>query len=398
VFTTIERHAGAFPYATRYNNIDYEAPEETKVVADDVVVWCSNDYLGMGQHEVVTNTMVSTIQKMGAGSGGTRNIAGTTVEHVLLEKEIADLHHKESALVFGSCYIANVNTIVAIGKIMPNCVIFSDAKNHASLIEGIRNSGLKKHIFRHNDAEHLESLLKEADPNVPKLLIFESVYSMDGTIAPIKTFCDLAEKYNALTFIDEVHAVGLYGKRGGGVAEEINELARCDIVAGTLGKAFGVFGGYVAAKSHIIDAVRCLSPGFIFTTSIPPAISAGARASIKYLKNSETERATHKVQTKLLKKKLEEASLPYMDTPSHIIPLMVGNATLAKNISNRLLEQHNIYVQPINYPTVPVGTERFRLTCSPAHSEKEISHLVVSLKECWEHFGLTNQRTVLVGH
>jgi len=346
--------------------------------------------------------MIETIKRMGAGSGGTRNIAGTTVEHVLLEKEIADLHNKDASLVFGSCYIANVNTIVAIGKIFPNCIIFSDAKNHASLIEGIRNSRLEKHVFRHNDAAHLESLLKAADPNVPKLIIFESVYSMDGTIAPIKTFCDLAEKYNALTFIDEVHAVGLYGGRGGGVAEEINQLDRCDIVSGTLGKAFGVFGGYIASKSYIIDAIRSLSPGFIFTTSIPPAISAGARASIAYLKQSQVEREVHKEQTKLLKTKLKDASLPFMDTPSHIIPLMVGDATLAKKISNRLLDKHNIYVQPINYPTVPVGTERFRLTCSPVHTTKEITHLVASLGECWDHFGLAKgalrQPAMVAGH
>jgi len=274
---------------------------------------------------------------------------------------------------------------------MPSCVIFSDAKNHASLIEGIRNSKLEKKIFRHNDAAHLESLLKEADPDVPKLIIFESVYSMDGTIAPISVFCDLAEKYNALTFIDEVHAVGLYGERGAGVAEEINEMSRCDIISGTLGKAFGVFGGYIAAKSYVVDAVRSLSPGFIFTTSIPPAISAGARASIAHLKKSQIERAKHKEQTTILKTKLKEANLPFLATPSHIIPLMVGDASLAKQISNRLLENHSIYVQPINYPTVPKGSERFRLTCSPTHSVKEIDHLVSSLGECWQHFGLANK-------
>jgi len=267
-------------------------------------------------------------------------------------------------------------------------VILSDAKNHASLIEGIRNSKLEKQIFRHNDVKHLEELLKEIDPKVPKLVIFESVYSMDGTIAPIGAICDVAKKYNAITFIDEVHAVGLYGVRGAGVAEEMNVMHRCDIISGTLGKAFGVYGGYIASKNYIIDAVRSLSAGFIFTTSLPPGVIAGARASVSYLKKSQMERAKHKVQTQNLKKSLEKANLPVMDTPSHIIPLMICNANLAKQISNRLLEKHNIYLQPINYPTVPKGSERFRLTCSPTHSEREISHLVSSLVECWIHFNM----------
>ncbi|KAN0028597.1 hypothetical protein ACTFIV_010443 [Dictyostelium citrinum] len=357
-------------------------------IQSSVAVWCSNDYLGMGQHPVVINEMTSCIKKMGAGSGGTRNISGTTSEHVKLEMELADLHGKENALVFGSCYIANVNAVTSIAAAMPNCMIFSDAKNHASLIEGIRNSKLDKKVFRHNDIKHLEDLLAAADPSRPKLIIFESVYSMDGTIAPIKEICDLADKYNALTFIDEVHAVGLYGERGAGVCERDNLMDRVDIISGTLGKAFGVFGGYIAANKEIVDTIRCLSPGFIFTTSIPPSIAAGARASVAYLKGSALERTQHQERTNKLKQMLKDASLPVLDTDSHIVPLMVGDSVLCKKMSDYLLSNHSIYVQPINYPTVAKGTERFRLTPSPVHNDEAMKKLVEGMKDCWTRFGL----------
>ncbi|EAL67039.1 5-aminolevulinate synthase [Dictyostelium discoideum AX4] len=357
-------------------------------IQSSVAVWCSNDYLGMGQHPIVINEMTSCIKKMGAGSGGTRNISGTTSEHVKLEMELADLHGKENALVFGSCYIANVNAVTSIAAAMPNCMIFSDAKNHASLIEGIRNSKLDKKVFRHNDIKHLEDLLAAADPSRPKLIIFESVYSMDGTIAPIKEICDLADKYNALTFIDEVHAVGLYGERGAGVCERDNLMDRVDIISGTLGKAFGVFGGYIAANKEIVDTIRCLSPGFIFTTSIPPSIAAGARASVAYLKGSVLERTQHQERTNKLKQMLKDASLPVLDTDSHIVPLMVGDSVLCKKMSDYLLSNHSIYVQPINYPTVAKGTERFRLTPSPVHNDESMKKLVEGMKDCWIRFGL----------
>ncbi|KAK5584133.1 hypothetical protein RB653_005740 [Dictyostelium firmibasis] len=357
-------------------------------IQSSVAVWCSNDYLGMGQHPVVINEMTNCIKKMGAGSGGTRNISGTTSEHVKLEMELADLHGKENALVFGSCYIANVNAVTSIAAAMPNCMIFSDAKNHASLIEGIRNSKLDKKVFRHNDIKHLEDLLAAADPSRPKLIIFESVYSMDGTIAPIKEICDLADRYNALTFIDEVHAVGLYGERGAGVCERDNLMDRVDIISGTLGKAFGVFGGYIAANKEIVDTIRCLSPGFIFTTSIPPSIAAGARASVAYLKNSVLERTQHQERTNKLKQLLKDASLPVLDTDSHIVPLMVGDSVLCKKMSDYLLSNHSIYVQPINYPTVAKGTERFRLTPSPVHNDEAMKKLVEGIKDCWTRFGL----------
>ncbi|KAN0030817.1 hypothetical protein ACTA71_009462 [Dictyostelium dimigraforme] len=357
-------------------------------IQSSVAVWCSNDYLGMGQHPVVINEMTNCIKKMGAGSGGTRNISGTTSEHVKLEMELADLHGKENALVFGSCYIANVNAVTSIAAAMPNCMIFSDAKNHASLIEGIRNSKLDKKVFRHNDIKHLEDLLAAADPSRPKLIIFESVYSMDGTIAPIKEICDLADKYNALTFIDEVHAVGLYGERGAGVCERDNLMDRVDIISGTLGKAFGVFGGYIAANKEIVDTIRCLSPGFIFTTSIPPSIAAGARASVAYLKGSALERTQHQERTNKLKQMLKDASLPVLDTDSHIVPLMVGDSVLCKKMSDYLLSNHSIYVQPINYPTVAKGTERFRLTPSPVHNDDSMKKLVEGMKDCWTRFGL----------
>ncbi|KAF2077420.1 hypothetical protein CYY_001269 [Polysphondylium violaceum] len=423
VFTTIQRQVGAFPYAKRYETteqlnssasllsntinqkaeiverFEIEIDEDEQITAanpqqvEEVAVWCSNDYLGMGQNAVVLNEMTSAIQKMGAGSGGTRNISGTTSEHVKLERELADLHNKDNALVFGSCYIANVSAVTSIAAAMPDCIVFSDAKNHASLIEGIRNSKLDKKVFKHNDIQHLEELLSKADPARPKLIIFESVYSMDGTIAPIAEICDLADKYNAITFIDEVHAVGLYGDRGAGVCERENLMDRVDIVSGTLGKAFGVFGGYIAANNQIVDTIRCLSPGFIFTTSIPPSIAAGARASVSYLKQSKKERQQHQERTHKLKQMLKDAHLPVLETPSHIVPLMVGDSVLCKKMSDYLLANHNIYVQPINYPTVPKGTERFRLTPSPVHNDDSMKRLVDGMIDCWKQFGLkkTNQ-------
>ncbi|EFA80158.1 5-aminolevulinate synthase [Heterostelium album PN500] len=420
VFTTIQRQVGQFPYAKKYSNVDYsdqqllqqqQQPQqninslvsgaqilhkqEIEMIEDEelldldqelgaegeVAVWCSNDYLGMGQNELVLNEMTNSIRRMGAGSGGTRNISGTTSEHVRLERELADLHYKDNALVFGSCYVANVSAVTSIAAALPECVILSDAKNHASLIEGIRNSRLEKYVFRHNDVDHLESLLKKIDPARPKLIIFESVYSMDGTIAPIEKICDLADKYKALTFIDEVHAVGLYGPRGAGVCERDNLMHRIDIISGTLGKAFGVYGGYIASNRHIIDTIRSLSPGFIFTTSLPPSIAAGARASVNYLKKSERERAMHRERTDRLKQSLRDAKLPLLESPSHIVPLIVGDSALCKKMSDYLMKKHRIYVQPINYPTVPKGTERFRLTPSPVHNDDAISNLVKEVAE-----------------
>ncbi|GAM28078.1 hypothetical protein SAMD00019534_112540 [Acytostelium subglobosum LB1] len=414
VFTTIQRQVGQFPYAKKFANVDYyneavaTSPDaaasaqllstqqeeiELDVDSEGIAVWCSNDYLGMGQNELVIEEMTNSIRRMGAGSGGTRNISGTTSEHVMLERELADLHHKDNALVFGSCYVANVSAVTSIAAALPNCIIFSDAKNHASLIEGIRNSKLDKFVFRHNDAEHLEQLLASVDPARPKLIIFESVYSMDGTIAPIERICDLADKYKALTFIDEVHAVGLYGQRGAGVCERDNLMHRIDIISGTLGKAFGVYGGYIASNRHIIDTIRSLSPGFIFTTSLPPSIAAGARASVSYLKKSERERRLHRERTEKLKQSLRDANLPLLESPSHIVPLIVGNSDLCKKMSDYLMLKHRIYVQPINYPTVPKGTERFRLTPSPVHSDTEIGRLVEGMVDCWRTFGLQFTKT-----
>ena len=333
----------------------------------------------MGQHPEVLHAMEESLKGSGAGSGGTRNISGTTNYHILLEKELADLHNKDSALLFSSCYIANSSTISTLGKIIPNAVIFSDSKNHASLIEGIKYSGLKKKIFQHNDLDHLEALLQSESIDTPKLIIFESVYSMDGSIAPIEEVCNLAEKYNALTFLDEVHAVGLYGDRGGGVAERDSVLDRVDIISGTLGKAFGVYGGYIAASNTFIDMIRSTASGFIFTTSLPPVIAAGGLASVSHLKHSKLERQQHVERYNTLKRKLVEAKLPVMKTESHIIPVLIGNAQLCKAASDLLLSKFNIYIQPINYPTVDVGTERFRLTPGPLHSDTAMDQLINAL-------------------
>lgn len=355
---------------------------------DDVTIWCSNDYLGMGQHPFVLDAVVKAVMESGAGSGGTRNIGGTNKYHTLLEAEIADLHHKEASLVFSNCFSANIALISAVAKLIPNIVFLSDAKNHASLIEGIRGSGAAKRIFKHNDMADLERLLTEIPEGTPKMIIFESVYSMDGTIAPIETVCDLADKYNAMTFIDEVHAVGLYGKRGGGVCERDGQMHRLDVISGTLGKAFGVFGGYVAASKHIVDCVRSYAPGLIFSTSPPPSVCAGAAASVHYLKAHHELRESHQAKSARLKELLRAEGIPILESPSHIVPVMIGDAVKCKQMADRLLNHYGIYVQPINYPTVAVGSERFRFTPSPVHTEEMMIYLKDSLVALWREFNM----------
>jgi len=374
VFADLERCAKNFPYAFYYNE---GKPRR-------VVVWCANDYLAMGQHEKVLKAMTDAINRVGAGAGGTRNISGTNHFHVLLEKEIADLHDKEAALIFSSGYVSNEASISALATQLPECVVFSDAHNHASIIQGIRNSRAHKEIFRHNDPGHLKELLSRYPKERAKLIIFESVYSMDGDIAPIEAFCDLAEEYNALTFIDEVHAVGLYGHKGGGIAQRENQSHRISIIEGTLGKAFGVVGGYIASSADLVDFVRSSASGFIFTTSMPPAVAAGSLASIQHLKVSQIERHRHQEMVEKVKKKLGWAGIPFIPTPSHIIPILVRNAHQCKLASDRLLKEHNIYVQPINYPTVPRGTERLRITPSPVHTDQMIDDLIDALKSVWD--------------
>ncbi|PSC06754.1 5-aminolevulinate synthase [Alsobacter soli] len=378
VFADLERVAGEFPRAIHHT------PEGPRFI----VVWCSNDYLGMGQHPAVVGAMTETAQRMGAGAGGTRNISGNHHPVVQLEAELADLHGKEAALVFTSGYVSNLTGIATIAKLIPNCLILSDALNHNSMIEGVRNAGCEKVIFRHNDMAHLEELLQAAGPERPKLIVFESVYSMDGDIAPISAICDLAERYGAMTYIDEVHAVGLYGPRGAGVAERDGQMARIDVIEGTLAKAYGCLGGYIAGKASVIDAVRSHAPGFIFTTTLPPAVAAAACASVRHLKASSAERATHQQQAARTKAALLAAGLPVMDTPTHIVPLMVRDAELCKAASDRLLDKHGIYIQPINYPTVPRGAERLRITPTPVHDDALIAALTAALVEVWDHFGL----------
>ena len=373
VFTDIVRERGAYP------NADFH----TQGAKRPVVVWCSNDYLGMGQHPKVLAAMHEAIDTTGAGTGGTRNISGTTHYHVDLEAELADLHGKDGALLFTSGFVSNDATLATLAKILPGLIVFSDVFNHASMIEGMRNGGVEKRIFAHNDMADLERLLAEADPDAPKLIAFESVYSMEGDFGKVEGICDLAERYGALTYLDEVHGVGLYGPRGAGVAARDNQMHRIDIVEGTLAKAFGVMGGYIAASNELIDCIRSFAPGFIFTTSLAPAIAAGVLASVRHLKESDVERETLQARAALLKKLFTEAGLPMMDSPSHIVPVFVGDATLCKAVSDSLLYDHGIYVQPVNYPTVPRGAEHLRFTPSPSHTEAMLHDLVRALDKVW---------------
>ena len=379
VFADIERIAGNFPKALYRDDADN---------AREINIWCSNDYLGMGQHEKVVRAMQETAGKMGVGAGGTRNISGTNRPLVELERSLADLHRKEAALVFTSGFVSNEAAISTIARLLPDCIIFSDQLNHASMIQGVRQSGMEKKIFRHNDVAHLRELLSQVDRKRPKLIVFESVYSMDGDIAPIAEICDLADEFGALTYIDEVHAVGMYGPRGGGIADRDNLMERIDVIEGTLAKGFGVMGGYIAANKAIIDAVRSYAAEFIFTTSLPPALCAAARASIEHLKGNGEERAAHQRQAALTKKILAEAGLPVMDTPTHIVPVIVGDARAVKAASDMLLDKHNIYIQPINYPTVPKGTERLRITPTPYHDDDMIAELCDALISVWQTLGL----------
>jgi len=380
VFANLRRIKGDFPRARlRSDGGDVR----------DVVVWCSNDYLGMGQNPCVIGSMKQAIDDVGAGAGGTRNIAGTTNYHVELEASLADLHRKEAALLFTSGYIANRATLATLGRILPGLVIFSDELNHASMIEGVKDARCEKYVWRHNDVEHLEQGLRAVPYDAPKVIALESVYSMDGDIGPLKEVCDLAEKYNALTYLDEVHAVGLYGLRGGGVAEREGLMNRFDIIEGTLGKAFGVMGGYIAADAVIVDAVRSRAPGFIFTTSLAPSLAAGARASVEYLKSAHHLREAHQERAATLKARFRDANLPVMDSATHIVPLHVGDPVLCKRMTDALLVEHGIYVQPINYPTVPRGTERMRLTPTPLHDDAMMKALIDSMLEIHaKHAGL----------
>ena len=378
IFRDIGRIAGSYPNA-KFNNITKE---------ENIIVWCSNDYLGMGQHPFVIEAIERAMKEIGVGSGGTRNISGTNLYHVALENEISNIHEKEASLVFTSGYVANDAALSTLGSKLKNCAIFSDEKNHASIINGIRNSKAEKFIFKHNDTNHLENLLKKVKIDRPKIIAFESVYSMDGDFTHIESFVKLAKKYNALTYLDEVHAVGLYGFSGGGVAQEQKIMGEIDIINGTLAKAFGLIGGYISSTKSIIDFVRSFSPGFIFTTSIPPAIAAGAIESIRYVKDNQQLRDKLKEKSLLIKEKLLAANIPFLKTKSHIIPIIIGDSKLCKKAADELLEKHKVYLQPINYPTVPRGEERLRITPSPLHTDQMINELIDALIFTWKKLKL----------
>ncbi|MDB5569318.1 MAG: 5-aminolevulinate synthase [Hyphomicrobiales bacterium] len=388
VFADLERARGAFPKAV------FHGPDGVK----DVTVWCSNDYLGMGQHPKVLSAMHAALDSAGAGAGGTRNISGTSHHHVLLERELADLHHKESALLFTSGYVSNWATLGTLAAGMPNCIVISDEGNHASMIEGVRHSRVEKRIFAHNDPRDLERCLADLDPDRPKIVMFESVYSMDGDIAPIAELCDVADKYGAMTYLDEVHAVGMYGPRGGGIAEREGLSHRLTVIEGTLAKAYGVLGGYIAASEALCDYVRSFSSGFIFTTALPPALAAGACAAVSHLKSSSEERARHQDRVARLRAGLDRLRIPHLDNPSHIVPVMVRDPVRCKEISDRLMDECGVYIQPINYPTVPRGAERLRITPSPLHSDDDIDHLLASLDAIWTALDAPREAAVDARH